>query len=450
MHTLRGKMATKSKDRPTLKGKNISAFSIYANRDDDGSGDDGHHSNGSSSSSSIGGQRQQRKKKIIYVDNRQTCDEHRYSDNFIIPLLSKSIEHDNIKSKGKHVSKKGTLKHDGNTNKRIAENSENESNEDLVNNLDDAMTSAASKASCNEENSYIVSDTSVKETHLSPHSTSSTNRSYTKKRQTAKRSTKNLRKRKLKILANDKAKLENDLDKTVKISDNGESQIKLKRRKFEKLEEDSLIKLLNDDRKIDDSFEVAKQLFQWMILPIPLDTFFNLSWERKPILAQRRSSSYNNGLFSSHDLDRIVRENYIEYSVNLDVTTYENGVRETHNAEGRVLASVMWDYYQNGCSIRMLNPQTYSESLWKFCSLLQEYFGSFVGCNMYLTPPGTQGFAPHFDDIEAFVLQLEGKKKWRFYNPRDDSEILPEYSSGMFELILLTNEAILVLSKITV
>ncbi|EDV22217.1 uncharacterized protein TRIADDRAFT_50673 [Trichoplax adhaerens] len=169
-----------------------------------------------------------------------------------------------------------------------------------------------------------------------------------------------------------------------------------------------------------------------MILPIPLDTFFNLSWERKPILAQRRSSSYNNGLFSSHDLDRIVRENYIEYSVNLDVTTYENGVRETHNAEGRVLASVMWDYYQNGCSIRMLNPQTYSESLWKFCSLLQEYFGSFVGCNMYLTPPGTQGFAPHFDDIEAFVLQLEGKKKWRFYNPRDDSEILPEYSSGNF------------------
>ena len=42
----------------------------------------------------------------------------------------------------------------------------------------------------------------------------------------------------------------------------------------------------------------------------------------------------------------IFKKNYIEYSVNLDVTTYENGVRETHNTEGRVLASVMWDYYQ--------------------------------------------------------------------------------------------------------
>ena len=36
----------------------------------------------------------------------------------------------------------------------------------------------------------------------------------------------------------------------------------------------------------------------------------------------------------------------------------------------------------------------------------------------YLTPPGTQGFAPHYDDIEAFVIQLEGKKHWKLYNPR--------------------------------
>jgi len=36
----------------------------------------------------------------------------------------------------------------------------------------------------------------------------------------------------------------------------------------------------------------------------------------------------------------------------------------------------------------------------------------------YLTPPGSQGFAPHYDDIEAFVLQLEGKKRWKLYGER--------------------------------
>lgn len=49
---------------------------------------------------------------------------------------------------------------------------------------------------------------------------------------------------------------------------------------------------------------------------------------------------------------------------------------------------------------------------------LQEYFGCFVGSNIYLTPANTQGFAPHYDDIEAFVFQIEGAKRWRVYNPR--------------------------------
>ena len=80
----------------------------------------------------------------------------------------------------------------------------------------------------------------------------------------------------------------------------------------------------------------------------------------------------------------------------------------------------------------MLNPQTFDEQVWKLCATLQEFFGSFVGTNMYLTPPGTQGFAPHYDDVEVFILQLEGKKHWRVYEPRTAQETLPRYSSCNF------------------
>lgn len=38
--------------------------------------------------------------------------------------------------------------------------------------------------------------------------------------------------------------------------------------------------------------------------------------------------------------------------------------------------------YQSGCSVRVLNPQTFSDSVWMLCSMLQEYFGCFVGANM--------------------------------------------------------------------
>lgn len=55
-----------------------------------------------------------------------------------------------------------------------------------------------------------------------------------------------------------------------------------------------------------------------------------------------------------------------------------------------------------------------------------------VGTNVYLTPPNSQGFAPHYDDIEAFVLQLEGAKHWKVYAPRTPQEHLPRVSSHNF------------------
>lgn len=49
-----------------------------------------------------------------------------------------------------------------------------------------------------------------------------------------------------------------------------------------------------------------------------------------------------------------------------------------------------------------------------------------------MTPAGTQGFAPHYDDIEAIVLQLEGKKRWRVYKPLNENEVLPRFSSSNY------------------
>ena len=114
------------------------------------------------------------------------------------------------------------------------------------------------------------------------------------------------------------------------------------------------------------------------------------------------------------------------------MTSYRDGVRETHNLEGRAIASTIWDFYNTGCSVRMLNPQTFHRPVWLLLTTIQEYFKSFCGANVYLTPPNTQGFAPHYDDIEAFILQLEGKKRWRVYAPRNKSETLPRQSSGNY------------------
>uniref|UniRef100_A0A672GHK6 Bifunctional lysine-specific demethylase and histidyl-hydroxylase n=1 Tax=Salarias fasciatus TaxID=181472 RepID=A0A672GHK6_SALFA len=149
------------------------------------------------------------------------------------------------------------------------------------------------------------------------------------------------------------------------------------------------------------------------------------TWEKKPIFVQRKNPHYYKGLFSTAEFDRILREDDVQFGVNLDVTSYTHGKRETHNPPGRALPFTVWDFYESGCSLRLLNPQAFSSTVWNVLSILQEQFGSMAGANIYLTPARTQGFAPHYDDIEAFVVQLEGKKHWRVYSPRSEDEVLP-------------------------
>jgi len=181
------------------------------------------------------------------------------------------------------------------------------------------------------------------------------------------------------------------------------------------------------------SLEAGDHALEWMIGPIEPAEFYKSYWEQKPLLVKRSDAGYYKTVFSTKALEKIIKEQRVLYGKNLDVTSYDGGKRETHNPEGRVFPAVLWDFYNNGCSIRMLNPQTFHAGVWRLCATLHEHFQNMVGANVYLTPPGTQGFAPHWDDVEVFMLQLEGRKHWRLYGPRCEEERLPRHSSANLE-----------------
>ncbi|XP_014357030.2 bifunctional lysine-specific demethylase and histidyl-hydroxylase NO66 [Papilio machaon] len=183
------------------------------------------------------------------------------------------------------------------------------------------------------------------------------------------------------------------------------------------------------------SSEEALKVFKWMIAPYSYSDFFRSVWEKKPLHIVRNKPKYYNDLISTPLIDNMLRTENIQYTKNIDITSYEDGKRETHNPVGRALPHTVWDFYLQGCSIRLLNPQTYMPKLHLLNATLQEHFTSFVGANAYLTPPDSQGFAPHYDDIEAFILQAEGKKHWRIYKPLNEAELLPRVSSKNFSEI---------------
>lgn len=190
-----------------------------------------------------------------------------------------------------------------------------------------------------------------------------------------------------------------------------------------------------------DSGVTAQRAFQWLVRPSSVSDFLKHTFEKKPALYRcpgPDECSRFESLVSLDDVKRLVCSSPkpLRYGYDLDVTHYvpETGRRTLNGAIGAPVGDEAWEKFRTAsCSIRLLRPQEFVDSLWALCSMLETFFGSVVGANVYLTPSNSQGFAPHFDDIDAFVCQVSGRKRWRVYAPRGDGhDSLPRRSSVDF------------------
>ncbi|CAG9535774.1 unnamed protein product [Cercopithifilaria johnstoni] len=181
-----------------------------------------------------------------------------------------------------------------------------------------------------------------------------------------------------------------------------------------------------------DSVQNGLDAFQWLIDSYDIAQFFKTVFQKEVFCICRNNPNYYGNLFSTAKFIDILRTNYVEYGTNVNVAVYKNQQRRTLNGSGRVYPQEIQKNIKAGCSIQFTNPQSFCDNVWYYCDLLQEVFGCFVGANTYITPKNTAGFAPHWDDIDAFLLQLEGRKHWKIYAPIDDNEMLPRLPSGNF------------------
>ncbi|NWI60495.1 RIOX2 oxygenase, partial [Calyptomena viridis] len=168
------------------------------------------------------------------------------------------------------------------------------------------------------------------------------------------------------------------------------------------------------------SFENPDSLFRSLICPIKEEVFFREYWEQKPLLVQRNDplvAAYYLSLFQLSDLKELCSQG-LYYGRDVNVCRCVNGKKKVLNKEGKVnYMQLKKDFDQKKATIQFHQPQRFKEELWKIQEKLECYFGSLVGSNVYITPQGSQGLPPHYDDVEVFILQLEGEKHWRLYKP---------------------------------
>jgi hypothetical protein len=83
--------------------------------------------------------------------------------------------------------------------------------------------------------------------------------------------------------------------------------------------------------------------------------------------------------------------------------------------DGRVDLPGLFHAFDQGATLVVSQFHEMHAPLMRFCRGLEQAFLHGVQSNIYLTPPGAQGFRVHYDTHDVLVLQVEGEKRWRIF-----------------------------------
>jgi ribosomal protein L16 Arg81 hydroxylase len=160
--------------------------------------------------------------------------------------------------------------------------------------------------------------------------------------------------------------------------------------------------------------------------PVEPEVFLSKHWEREPLVVARSDPGRFEAILSLADAERIVCETgirtpairLVKEGQTIPAQTYTRDV-DWGNGSFTGLARVdrVAEEYAAGATIvlQALNLNWHPAAL--YCRGLELSLGSAVQMNAYWTPATARGLNVHHDTHDVFILQVAGRKRWRFYEP---------------------------------
>jgi ribosomal protein L16 Arg81 hydroxylase len=155
-----------------------------------------------------------------------------------------------------------------------------------------------------------------------------------------------------------------------------------------------------------------------LIHPIDVATFLSEYWEQKPLLIHRDHPNHYTDLLSLDAVDSILATSDVRSDMfRVIIKGQETPVAELGAGAGRNgrmnALEELYARYRNGSTIVLNALEHRWYPLWRLSQDLGAEMDAILQMNVYLTPAGSQGFAPHYDTHDVFVAQLHGAKRWR-------------------------------------
>lgn len=175
-----------------------------------------------------------------------------------------------------------------------------------------------------------------------------------------------------------------------------------------------------------------------LVAPTAVDVFVLRYFQKSPLFVSRGDPRHYSSLLTGSDLEGII----VALDAPSDARSFllmRDGqslpVRPPLvNEDGRLVISQVAASYQQGYSVIVNHLERRSASVRAAC---EEFERSLVAdtnvllrgdivANAYLTPRQAQGFSPHYDNHDVFIVQLEGEKTWHVYDRMVESPLVPQ------------------------
>ena len=176
-------------------------------------------------------------------------------------------------------------------------------------------------------------------------------------------------------------------------------------------------------KKSDRERKMPKDIgLDWILHPFPRKIFFEKHYQKKPLIIRRQqmlnntidTTEYYADLFPMLGLAKCI-DSFPQQRVNTEFVIVKKGFvtppkfKSIHDAYGA---------YLDGHTLAAFIMNRLWANLGKLVDSLEQDFGFPFRVNVYLTPRGSQGFFPHTDQHDFFIMQMAGEKLWHIYgNP---------------------------------
>jgi hypothetical protein len=154
----------------------------------------------------------------------------------------------------------------------------------------------------------------------------------------------------------------------------------------------------------------------WLVNPESSARFRAEVFEQRWSVTARGDHSRFAPLLSVETLDRVVGTFGLKFPDIRMVALDRDVPREDYTFRGDLIDPLrVGALFASGCTVIFNSLHERHAPLQRLTAALSAQTGLRTQTNIYLTPPGSQGFQPHWDTHDVFVLQVEGTKHWRMY-----------------------------------